>query len=151
LIDEARKTGKLGHPGVPPVFDIGKEDEGKPFLTMQLISGEKLSERYKTLKHESISQSDFVNQIRPVLRHLIAACNTVDFAFDNEAVIHRDLKPDNIMVNRHGETVVMEWGWERSSPVPRSSRMKPPRFSLSPCLQGVAPKRGPRKEPSKVR
>jgi serine/threonine protein kinase len=110
LIDEARKTGKLGHPGVPPVFDIGKDDEGKPFFTMQLISGEKLSERYKTLKHESISQSDFVNQIRPVLRHLIAACNTVEFAFDNEAVIHRDLKPDNIMVNRHGETVVMDWG-----------------------------------------
>lgn len=110
LIDEARKTGKLGHPGVPPVFDIGKDDDGKPFFTMQLISGEKLSERYKTLKHESISQSDFVNQIRPVLRHLIAACNTVEFAFDNEAVIHRDLKPDNIMVNRHGETVVMDWG-----------------------------------------
>ena len=110
LIDEARKTGKLGHPGVPPVFDIGKDDEGKPFFTMQFISGEKLSKRYETLKHESISQSDFVNQIRPVLRHLIAACNTVDFAFDNEAVIHRDLKPDNIMVNRHGETVVMDWG-----------------------------------------
>ena len=110
LIDEARKTGKLGHPGVPPVFDIGKDDDGKPFFTMQLISGEKLSERYKTLKHESISQSDFLNQIRPVLRHLIAACNTVEFAFDNEAVLHRDLKPDNIMVNRHGETVVMDWG-----------------------------------------
>jgi serine/threonine protein kinase len=110
LIDEARKTGKLGHPGVPPVFDIGKDDEGKPFFTMQFISGEKLSERYKTLKYESISESDFVNQIRPVLRHLIAVCNTVEFAFDNEAVIHRDLKPDNIMVNRHGETVVMDWG-----------------------------------------
>ena len=110
LIDEARKTGKLGHPGVPPVFDIGKDDDGKPFFTMQLISGETLSKRYQTLKHESISQSDFVNQIRPVLRHLIAVCNTVEFAFDNEAVIHRDLKPDNIMVNRHGETVVMDWG-----------------------------------------
>lgn len=110
LIDEARKTGKLGHPGVPPVFDIGKDADGKPFFTMQLISGKKLSESYETLKYESISRSDFVNQIRPLLRHLIAACNTVEFAFDSEAVIHRDLKPANIMVNRYGETVVMDWG-----------------------------------------
>ena len=110
LIDEARKTGKLGHPGVPPVFDIGKDADGKPFFTMQLISGGKLSETYQNLKYESISRSDFVNQIRPLLRHLIAACNTVEFAFDSEAVIHRDLKPANIMVNRYGETVVMDWG-----------------------------------------
>jgi serine/threonine-protein kinase len=110
LIDEARKTGKLGHPGVPPVFDIGKDADGKPFFTMQLISGKKLSESYETLKYESISRSEFVNQIRPLLRHLIAACNTVEFAFDKEAVIHRDLKPANIMVNRYGETVVMDWG-----------------------------------------
>lgn len=110
LIDEARKTGKLGHPGVPPVFDIGRDADGKPFFTMQLIRGKKLSESYETLKYESISRSEFVNQIRPLLRHLIAACNTIEFAFDKEAVIHRDLKPANIMVNRYGETVVMDWG-----------------------------------------
>ena len=110
LIDEARKTGKLGHPGIPPVFDIGKDADGKPYFTMQLISGGKLSERYGNLKYESISRSEFVKQIRPLLRHLIAACNTVEFAFDTEAVIHRDLKPANIMVNRYGETVVMDWG-----------------------------------------
>ena len=110
LIDEARKTGKLGHPGIPPVFDIGKDTDGKPYFTMQLISGGKLSERYGNLKYESISRSEFVKQIRPLLRHLIAACNTVEFAFDTEAVIHRDLKPANVMVNRYGETVVMDWG-----------------------------------------
>jgi len=110
LIDEARKTGKLAHPGVPPVFDIGMDAEGKPFFTMQLISGVKLSERYQQIKYEQITKSEFVNQIRPMLRHLIAACNTVQFAFDEETVIHRDLKPANIMVNDHGATVVMDWG-----------------------------------------
>jgi serine/threonine protein kinase len=110
LIDEARKTGKLRHRGVPPVFDVGKDADGKPFFTMQLISGEKLSESYGNLKYESISRSDFVNQIRPLLRHLTAACYTVEFAFRSEAVIHRDLKPANIMVNSCGETVVMDWG-----------------------------------------
>ena len=110
LIDEARKTGKLRHRGVPPVFDVGKDADGKPFFTMQLISGKKLSESYETLKYESISRSDFVDQIRPLLRHLIAACYTVEFAFDSEGVIHRDLKPANIMVNSYGETIVMDWG-----------------------------------------
>ena len=110
LIDEARKTGKLRHRGVPPVFDVGKDGDGKPFFTMQLISGKKLSESYETLKYESISRSDFVNQIRPLLRHLIAACYTIEFAFDSEGVIHRDLKPANIMVNSYGETIVMDWG-----------------------------------------
>jgi serine/threonine protein kinase len=93
LIDEASKTCKLGHPGIPPVFDIGKDADGKPYFTMQLISGGRLSERYGNLKYESISRSEFVKQIRPLLIHLIAACNTVEFAFDTEAVIHRDLKP----------------------------------------------------------
>jgi len=111
LIDEARKTGKLGHGGIPSVFDIGKDDDGKPFFTMQLIHGEKLSERYKNrLNYESISRSDYVSQIRPLLRHLIAASKTVQFAFNTEAVIHRDLKPSNIMVNEYGDTVVMDWG-----------------------------------------
>ncbi len=110
LIDEARKTGKLAHAGIPPIFDIGKDAEGKPFFTMQLISGSKFSDQYKDLRYEGISQSNFVNQIRPLLRHLVTVCNTLQFAFDNEAVIHRDLKPENIMVNHYGETLVMDWG-----------------------------------------
>jgi|GEM_PF-974351 len=110
LIDEARKTGKIGHAGVPSVYDIGKDAEGKPFFTMQVIKGEKLSEKYRELKYEGISQSDFVHQIRPLLKHLIAACNTVQFAYEKETLIHRDLKPANIMVNNFGETVVMDWG-----------------------------------------
>jgi serine/threonine protein kinase len=110
LIDEARKTGKIGHAGVPSVYDIGKDAEGNPFFTMQVIRGEKLSEKYGELKYEGISQSDFVNQIRPLLKHLIAACNTVQFAYEKETLIHRDLKPANIMVNNYGETVVMDWG-----------------------------------------
>lgn len=126
LIDEARKTGKLGHVGIPPVYDIGRDAQGRPFFTMQLIKGKKLSEQYKELKYEGISQSDFVNQIRPMLRHLIAACNTIQFAYDKEAVIHRDLKPANIMVNNYGETVVLDWGMGKivSDPSENPSQIK---------------------------
>lgn len=122
LIDEARKTGKLAHAGIPPIFDIGKDAGGKPFFTMQLISGSKFSEQYKDLRYEGISQSNFVNQIRPLLRHLVTVCNTLQFAFDNEAVIHRDLKPENIMVNHYGETLVMDWGMGKIVNDPSSNK-----------------------------
>ena len=110
LIEESRNTGRLDHAGIVPVYDLGQDDEGNPFFTMQLIRGEKLSERVKAIKHESLTREEFLAQIRPLLRHLVATCNTLQYAYDKHKVIHRDLKPENIMVNRYGETVVMDWG-----------------------------------------
>jgi serine/threonine protein kinase len=110
LIEESRNTGRLDHAGIVPVYDLGQDDEGNPFFTMQLIKGEKLADRVKSIKHETLSRQEFLAKIRPLLRHLIAACNTLQYAYDQFKVIHRDLKPENIMVNRYGETVVMDWG-----------------------------------------
>ena len=110
LIEESRNTGRLDHAGIVPVYDLGQDDEGNPFFTMQLIRGEKLSERVKAIRYESLGRDEMVNQFRPLLRHLIAACNALQYAYDKCKVIHRDVKPENIMVNRYGETVVMDWG-----------------------------------------
>jgi len=110
LIEESRNTGRLDHAGIVPVYDLGQDDEGNPFFTMQLIKGEKLADRVKSIKHETLNRQEFLAQIRPLLRHLIATCNTLQYAYDKYKVIHRDLKPENIMVNRYGETVVMDWG-----------------------------------------
>jgi len=110
LIEESRNTGRLDHAGIVPVYDLGQDEEGNPFFTMQLIRGDKLSERVKAIRYESLGRDAMVNQIRPLLRHLIAACNTLQYAYDKCKVIHRDVKPENIMVNRYGETVVMDWG-----------------------------------------
>jgi serine/threonine protein kinase len=110
LIEESRNTGRLEHAGIVPVYDLGQDDEGNPFFTMQLIRGEKLSDWVKAIRYESLGRDSMVNQIRPLLRHLIAACNTLQYAYDKCKVIHRDVKPENIMVNRYGETVVMDWG-----------------------------------------
>jgi len=110
LIEESRNTGRLDHAGIVPVYDLGQDDEGNPFFTMQLIKGEKLADRVRSIKHETLSRQEFLAKIRPLLRHLIATCNTLQYAYDKYKVIHRDLKPENIMVNRYGETVVMDWG-----------------------------------------
>ncbi|MCY2999306.1 MAG: serine/threonine-protein kinase, partial [Planctomycetota bacterium] len=110
LIEESRNTGRLDHAGIVPVYDLGQDDEGNPFFTMQLIRGEKLSDRVKAIRYEVLGRDEMVNQFRPLLRHLIAACNALQYAYDKFKVIHRDVKPENIMVNRYGETVVMDWG-----------------------------------------
>jgi tRNA A-37 threonylcarbamoyl transferase component Bud32 len=110
LIEESRNTGRLDHAGIVPVYDLGQDHEGNPFFTMQLVRGEKLADRVKAINYESISAEEFMSQIRPLLRHLIAACNAIQYAYDKFKVIHRDVKPENIMVNRYGETVVMDWG-----------------------------------------
>ena len=110
LVEESRNTGRLDHAGIVPIYDLGHDDDGNPFFTMQLIRGEKLADRVKAIKHESLTREEFLAQIRPLLRHLIATCNTLQYAYDKHKVIHRDLKPENIMVNRYGETVVMDWG-----------------------------------------
>ena len=110
LIEESRNTGRLDHAGIVPVYDLGQDDEGNPFFTMQLIRGEKLSERVKAIRYEVLGRDAMVNQFRPLLRHLIAACNALQYAYDKFKVIHRDVKPENIMVNRYGETGVMDWG-----------------------------------------
>lgn len=110
LIEESRNTGRLDHAGIVPVYDLGQDDEGNPFFTMQLIRGEKLSDRVKAIRYEVLGRDAMVNQFRPLLRHLIAACNALQYAYDKFKVIHRDVKPENIMVNRYGETVVMDWG-----------------------------------------
>lgn len=110
LIEESRNTGRLDHAGIVPVYDLGQDDEGNPFFTMQLIRGEKLSDRVKAIRYEVLGRDAMVNQFRPLIRHLIAACNALQYAYDKFKVIHRDIKPENIMVNRYGETVVMDWG-----------------------------------------
>lgn len=110
LIEESRNTGRLDHAGIVPIYDLGQDDQGNPFFTMQLVRGEKLADRVRAIRYESIGRDEFLAQVRPLLRHLIAACNTLQYAYDKFKVIHRDLKPENIMVNRYGETVVMDWG-----------------------------------------
>jgi len=110
LIEEARNTGRLDHSGVIPIFDLNKDDRGKPLFAMRLIRGDRLSDVIERIGYGTLNRSEFRLAIRPLLRHLIAVCNAVQYAYDTNNVIHRDIKPDNIMIDRYGETVLMDWG-----------------------------------------
>jgi tetratricopeptide (TPR) repeat protein len=101
--DEARITGQLQHPGVPPVFDLGTlPPDGRPFLAMKLIKGDTLEALLKNRPDPAADRGRFVAVFEQV-------CQAVGYAHAH-GVIHRDLKPANVMVGSFGEVQVMDWG-----------------------------------------
>jgi tetratricopeptide (TPR) repeat protein len=100
--DEARITGQLQHPAIPPVHDVGTLPDGRPFLAMKLIRG-------RTLEALLGERNDPANDRGRLLAAFEQICQAVAYAHDRD-VIHRDLKPANIMVGNYGEVQVMDWG-----------------------------------------
>ena len=98
LEHEARLLGRLGHPGIVPVYDLGRHDELTLFYVMQHVDGQTL-ERWLP-SHSSRAER---------LRLFQKLCDPVAFAHA-QGVAHRDLKPANVMIGAFGEVLVMDWG-----------------------------------------
>ena len=107
--DEARITGQLDHPGVVSVYDLGNKPDGCPFYTMKLLDGRPWGEIIHEFHNSPSVTSDGEYGLHCLIDTLIDVCDAVGFAHEKN-VIHRDLKPQNIMVGRFGETVVVDWG-----------------------------------------
>src|SRR5262245_38723641 len=102
FLDETRLTGRLQHPGIPPVHEQGTLDDGRPYFTMKLIQGRTLD----ALLKERASPLDDLPRFVTIFGQV---CQTVAYAH-SQGVIHRDLKPHNVMVGAFGEVQVMDWG-----------------------------------------
>jgi serine/threonine-protein kinase len=101
FIEEAQIGGQLQHPGVVPVYDIGRFGD-RPFFTMKLVKGQTLA---SLLEDREQAAAD-----RPrLLAIALQVAQTLAYAHA-KGVIHRDLKPANIMVGAFGEVQVMDWG-----------------------------------------
>jgi formylglycine-generating enzyme required for sulfatase activity len=100
--DEARITGQLQHPNIPAVHDLGTLPDGRPFLAMKLIQGDTLDALLKARPDPADDRGRFVAAFEQV-------CQAVAYAHAHR-VIHRDLKPGNVMVGSYGEVQVMDWG-----------------------------------------
>jgi WD40 repeat protein len=98
---EARVTARLQHPGIVPIYEIGKWPDGTPFYSMRMVDGRMLVEAIDSAKSLTARLS--------LLPAVIAATEAVAFAHSRR-VIHRDLTPSNILVGAYGETVVIDWG-----------------------------------------
>jgi hypothetical protein len=99
---EARLTGLLQHPGIPPVHALGKLADGRPYFVMKLVQGRSLKELLKDRSSSAVELPRFVD----IFEHI---CQAVGYAH-SQGVIHRDLKPGNVMVGAFGEVQVMDWG-----------------------------------------
>ena len=108
FLAEAEITGNLEHPGVVPVYGLGTRPDGRPCYAMRFIKGEDLASAIR--KFHSGSSPTFTGlEFRRLLRKLIDVCHTVAYAH-SRGVLHRDLKPGNVMIGPFGETLVMDWG-----------------------------------------
>lgn len=98
MLREAHILAALEHPGIVPVHDAGTLPDGRVFYTMKYVEGKRLDR----LAAERMSASDSLRLFQRI-------CEAVAFAHVR-GVIHRDLKPQNIMVGPFGEVLVMDWG-----------------------------------------
>ncbi len=100
FLREAMVQGRLEHPAIVPVHEIGRDADGLPYFVMKKLAGTPLA--------KILDDRDRV-PLQKVLRSFADVCLAVEFAHVR-GIVHRDLKPDNIMLGDYGETYVLDWG-----------------------------------------
>jgi serine/threonine-protein kinase len=138
---EAEITGGLEHPGIVPVYGLGTYGDGRPYYAMRLIRGESLKEVIDRFHATSMRHGDQTEvypgsshtrpagrvqppgasndpgrrslELRKLLRRFVDVCNPIDYAH-SRGVLHRDIKPGNVIVGQYGETLVVDWGMAKA-------------------------------------
>ncbi|MEN1678600.1 MAG: protein kinase [Planctomycetota bacterium] len=111
FIAEVVVTGQLDHPNIVPIYDLARDASGQLFYSMKRVEGrswDKLLEEQQLTKSQAMPE-DEARVLHDNLTILMKACDAIRFAHDR-GVIHRDIKPHNIMVGSYGEVSVMDWG-----------------------------------------
>ncbi len=114
FVEEAQIGGQLQHPGIVPVYELGLDLRQRPFFTMKLVQGETLaclldrSRQQQTHAALGTVSDDHSRWVAVFAR----VCETMAYAHAR-GVVHRDLKPGNIMVGEFGEVMVMDWGFAK--------------------------------------
>lgn len=105
---EALVQGRLEHPSIVPVYDLGTSDAGEAYFTMKRVNGLSLADVIEGLAAgDRAIEAEF--PLRRTLGALSQACLAIAYAHSN-GVVHRDLKPENIMLGDFGEVYVLDWG-----------------------------------------
>lgn len=108
FVSEAQATSQLEHPGIPPVHDFGVSGDGRPWFTMKLVRGRTLAAILRSLAEvDPATTAEFtLHRLVTVVERL---CETLHFAHER-GVVHRDVKPENVMLGEFGEVHLMDWG-----------------------------------------
>jgi serine/threonine protein kinase/Flp pilus assembly protein TadD len=147
FLTEAEITGGLEHPGIVPVYGLGHYDDGRPYYAMRFIRGDSLKDAITTFHADPILRKDSGARtlaLQKLLRRFLDVCNAMSYAH-SRGVLHRDLKPDNVMVGQYGETLVVDWGLAKVlgrsindgyGPLPESTLMYTPASGSAKTIPG---------------
>jgi serine/threonine-protein kinase len=108
FVDEIRTVGRLEHPNIVPIHDVGVDELGRYYFVMKYVEGE-------TLEHviEKLGAGDrayhAAYSFERRIEIFLGLLHALEYAHAN-GVVHRDIKPANVMVGRYGEVVLMDWG-----------------------------------------
>lgn len=108
FLREARVTAMLQHPNTVPVYELGRDMNGKYYFTMKRVVGDTLREILDGLK---AGETAMVNtwDLDRLIDILIQVAQALDFAHTH-GVVHRDVKPENIVAGSFGEVLLLDWG-----------------------------------------
>lgn len=107
MLLEAWVTGYLEHPGIVPVYDIVKGDDGSPVVVMRRIRGRTW---HSCIRDEAWAEAEGARDLlEQNLRVFIRVCEILEFAHSKH-IVHRDVKPSNVMVGSFGEVYLLDWG-----------------------------------------
>jgi serine/threonine-protein kinase len=117
FLREAEITGGLEHPGIVPVYGLGTYRDGRPYYAMRFIRGDSLKQAVDCFHVDEALTKDAGRrslELRKLLRRFLDVCNAIEYAH-SRGVLHRDIKPGNIIVGKHGETLVVDWGLAKAA------------------------------------
>ncbi len=111
FLEEAKITGQLEHPNIVPVYELARPggDGAGPFYTMRFIRGRTLAAAVKDYHRKRRANETGPLELRGLLGQFVAVCNAVSYAH-SRGVLHRDLKPQNVVLGDYGEVIVLDWG-----------------------------------------
>ncbi len=108
MVVEAQVTAQLDHPNIIPIYELGLDKKKRLFFTMKKVRGKAL---YQLINEKDLaSRTD--KEILSLVQIMLKVCDAVSYAH-SKGVIHRDLKPDNVMVGNFGQVYLMDWGIAR--------------------------------------
>lgn len=132
---EAQTTGKLEHPSIPPIYEFGEAEDGRPYFALKYLDGmtlQELIEKLRAGQEEAHRDFDFSQRTRIALQ----LAEALAFAHTHN-VIHRDLKPENILLGRYGEVWLLDWGIAGPPSEANDADLDPDRLTEEPTFMGT--------------
>lgn len=118
FVGEAQITAQLDHPNIPPVHDLVLEGDA-PYFVMKAVSGQTFAD-YLDARPEVPRDAEVLDDLLVIF---LKVCDAIAFAH-SRGVVHRDLKPQNVMVDTFGRVYVMDWGLARVLPGSQAERVR---------------------------